>query len=115
MQVATASGVRDAAHLKKLLKGFNAGSIRPQGSKIERALPFVNAVGRGGIKLFNAPWNSRFLNFVEQFPHSGKDVIDACSGAIDYFENHYPPPIVPGVVGGERDIYRALDAWNGLL
>ena len=76
-----ASGVRDKTHIQRLLRDFDAYAVCPKGSKLERAKPLVNACGRGEVKLLQGDWNSRYLDFVEQFPASGKDAVDASSGA----------------------------------
>lgn len=75
------AGIRDAAHLSNLLAQFDAQGVRPQGDKITRAKPWATAARMGKVKLLAGDWNNRFLSWCQSFPASGKDCVDATSGA----------------------------------
>lgn len=75
------AGIRDAAHLSNLLNQFDAQGVRPQGDKITRAKPWATSAKMGRVKLLAGDWNNRFLSWCQSFPASGKDCVDATSGA----------------------------------
>lgn len=78
------SGKRDAAHIAKLLKGFDACGVPPKGDKIERAKPLAAQALAGNVHLLRGPWNKMFLDHMHgqpDLPHD--DIMDACSGAYD--------------------------------
>lgn len=76
------AGIRDAAHIKSLLRGFDANGVRPLGDKVTRAKPMASDAYRGKIKVLRNPWNQQYLNWLHQFPEGTvKDVVDASSGA----------------------------------
>lgn len=75
------AGIRDAAHLSNLLNQFDAQGVRPQGDKITRAKPWATSAKMGRVKLLTGDWNNRFLSWCQSFPASGKDCVDATSGA----------------------------------
>jgi predicted phage terminase large subunit-like protein len=76
------SGIRDEAHLKGLLKGFDAKGIPPMGDKVKRAKPLATDAYQGKVKLVRASWNDKYLSILQDFPDSPvKDHVDASSGA----------------------------------
>lgn len=81
------SGVADAGNYLRLLAGFDVRVRKPHKDKETRAKP-VSAQSEGGnIKLLRGPWNSAFLNELENFPspesQGHDDQVDAFSGAFN--------------------------------
>lgn len=82
------AALRYEAHLKRMLSGFDAAAVKPQGDKLTRALPWATAAKQGRIKLLRGDWNDQFLNSCQNY--DGKpnpltnDIIDATSGAFAY-------------------------------
>lgn len=86
------SGVRDAVHLKGLLRGFDAQGIPPLGDKVKRAKPLATDAYQGKVKLVRSPWNDRYLSILQDFPDSPiKDHVDASSGAYAALSDQAPP------------------------
>ncbi|WP_208766783.1 terminase large subunit domain-containing protein [Nostoc flagelliforme] len=76
------SGIRDEAHLKKLLQGFDAKGVAPMGDKVKRAKPFATDSYHGKVKLLRGAWNDSYLGYLQDFPDGPvKDPIDSSSGA----------------------------------
>lgn len=64
------------------LAGFNARSVRPEGSKAERAEPWGAQIEAGNVRIVKADWNRPLLAEHQGFPSgSHDDIVDACSGA----------------------------------
>lgn len=64
------------------LVGWPAGSVRPQGSKAERAEPWGSQIEAGNVRFFAAPWVRPFLAEHQGFPSGDHDdQVDAASGA----------------------------------
>jgi len=79
-----ASGVRDARNTVSMLAGFDARSIPPQGDKVTRAKGLAAQAEVGNVKVLRAPWNSRFLATLHDFPEAAHDdEVDAASGAFN--------------------------------
>lgn len=76
------AGKRDAAHITKLLHGFDAQGVRPQGDKVRRAKPFASQLNAGNAYLLAGSWTADYKKWLRQFPDGKvKDPIDATSGA----------------------------------
>ncbi|MEE9395166.1 MAG: terminase family protein [Planctomycetota bacterium] len=77
-----ASGKIVANSLLKALRGHWAKSVRPTGSKVERAKPSAGQARAGNVYMVKAPWNRVFIAEAEAFPFGKKDQIDGFSGAM---------------------------------
>jgi predicted phage terminase large subunit-like protein len=79
------AGIRVESHLKKLLWGFDAEGVKPQGDKVTRAKPFASDAKRGNVFLLKGHWNDRYINALYGFDGTPKpltnDFTDATSGA----------------------------------
>jgi len=76
------AGKFDAHHLAGLLQGHRVSSEREQGSKENRADPFVAQCEHGFVKLVEAPWNRDFVDELCAFPNGAHDdQVDAASAA----------------------------------
>jgi predicted phage terminase large subunit-like protein len=77
------AGVDDLDYYqRKVLQGFNVRAVKVTGNKLERAGPVSSAVDAGNVYIFEAAWNSDFLDEVSVFPEGKfKDQVDALSGA----------------------------------
>lgn len=77
-----ASGKRDTYNLARLLDGFDAKGVVPQGDKILRAKPAAAQCLAGNIKILRGPWNETFFRQVHGFPDvPHDDIVDGLSGA----------------------------------
>lgn len=77
-----AAGKSNAAHLIKLLAGYNVKAVIETGSKVDRARPLSAQAEAGNVKLVRGPWNDVFLEEVCMFPSGAHDdQVDAGSGA----------------------------------
>ncbi len=66
------------------LAGFTCEFERVTGSKEVRADPVASQASVGKVKLLAGPWNSAFLDQLEQFPVGKmKDMVDGLSGAFN--------------------------------
>jgi len=76
------SGIRDSAHRRQVLAGYDAMGILPYGDKVTRFKPFSSACEFGKVKMLRAPWNQRVNNGLQQFPDAKHDEdADTMSGA----------------------------------
>jgi len=76
-----ASGKRDSARIMKMLAGYDAAPIRPQGDKVVRAKPLSSQAFAGNVKLLAGPWNEAWLTHMHNQPQFGHDdIMDASSG-----------------------------------
>jgi len=76
-----ASGKRDTANIVKMMEGFDARGIPPQGDKITRAKPLAAQAFAGNVKLLRGSWNERWLNHMHGQPDlDHDDEMDAASG-----------------------------------
>lgn len=77
------AGLRDEAHLKKLLLGYDAQGVKPQGDKLTRAKPYASEALNGRVKLLRGPWNEMYVKSLHQFDGTRKilvnDLTDASS------------------------------------
>lgn len=77
-----AAGKSNAAHLIRMLTGWNVRAVIESGSKVDRATPVSAQAEAGNIKLVRGPWNEAFLEEVSMFPSGAHDdQVDALSGA----------------------------------
>lgn len=77
-----AAGKSNAAHLIKMLVGWNVRAVLESGSKEVRANPVSAQAEAGNIKLVRGPWNEAFLEEVSMFPNgSHDDQVDGLTGA----------------------------------
>lgn len=77
-----AAGKSNAAHLIKLLVGWNIRAVLETGSKEVRANPVAAQAEAGNIKLVRGPWNAAFLEELSMFPSGPHDdQADGLSGA----------------------------------
>jgi predicted phage terminase large subunit-like protein len=77
-----AAGKRDNRHLVRLLDGFDAQGIPPEGDKITRAKPLASQAEQGFVVLAEGEWNEGWLQHMHHqpdWPHD--DILDASSGA----------------------------------
>lgn len=78
------AGKKEAHRLVTALDGFDAGPIRPDGSKEIRAKPLAVQAKAGNVKLVRGPWNEEVLQHLHQQPEwPTKDIMDAGSGCHD--------------------------------
>lgn len=84
------AGVMVAAQLQSILSDFNASSFRPNGDKVQRALPLANQAARGFVHLLRGEWNDRYISALHNFDGTSKplvnDLTDASSGAYHALE-----------------------------
>lgn len=78
------AGVRDAAAIAKNLRQFDAQAVRPRGDKVRRARPWASQLKASNVRLLEGDWNKEFIKDHTKFPASGKDTVDASSGAYTY-------------------------------
>ena len=77
-----AAGKSNAAHLIRMLAGWNVRAVIESGSKVDRATPVSAQAEAGNIKLVRGPWNEAFLEEISMFPSGAHDdQVDALSGA----------------------------------
>jgi predicted phage terminase large subunit-like protein len=85
------AGVHQDSTLRSLLSPFGipCGGFISTATKVQRANSASAAAEQGRIKLKRAPWNSVFLNELQQFP-DGKhdDQVDALSGLVYMLSGH---------------------------
>lgn len=81
------SGIMAMEQIKTSLKGFKSKPVRPQGDKIQRALPYATASQNGKVFLLRGIWNDQYINALHHFDGSPKplinDLTDASSGAYE--------------------------------
>lgn len=76
------SGIRDSAHLRTLLDGFDASGVPERGDKIIRARPLSVQAELGNVKLVRGAWNEEFLTHMHYQPDlQHDDIMDASTGA----------------------------------
>ena len=77
------AGKSQAASQIRMLDGFDVVAHPISGSKASRAKPFSAQVRAGNVRLVRGPWNEAFLNELEKFKGSDKDVDDQVDAAAD--------------------------------
>lgn len=79
------AGIMAMEQIRTSLKGFRCKPVKPQGDKVQRAIPFATASQHGRVFLLQGSWNDQYLNALHHFDGSPKtlinDVTDASSGA----------------------------------
>ena len=76
------AGKFEAHHLAGLLQGYRVSSEREEGSKENRADPFVAQCEHGFVRMVEAPWNQAFVDELCAFPSGAHDdQVDAASAA----------------------------------
>ena len=76
------AGKFEAHHLVGLLQGYRVSTEREEGSKENRADPFVAQCEHGFVKMVDAPWNQAFVEELCAFPNGAHDdQVDAVSAA----------------------------------
>ena len=78
------------------LKGYNTTQSLPEGTKVDRAFGFKNAILDGKIHVYIMDPVKRqlFINQLKAFPNSKhKDIVDACSYAFNYLNSIYDEDI----------------------
>jgi len=76
------AGKFEAHHLAGLLQGYRVSTEREEGTKENRADPFVAQCEHGFVKMVEAPWNSAFVEELCAFPNGAHDdQVDAVSAA----------------------------------
>jgi predicted phage terminase large subunit-like protein len=76
------AGKFEAHHLAGLLQGYRVSTEREEGSKENRADPFVAQCEHGFVKMVEAPWNQAFVEELCAFPNGAHDdQVDAVSAA----------------------------------
>lgn len=68
-----ASGKRDNLTLVRLMSGYDARGVRPQGDKITRLKPLAAQTLAGNVKLVAGPWNEMFLKHMHALPDGDHD------------------------------------------
>jgi predicted phage terminase large subunit-like protein len=76
IEQAPAAGKAEIGYHTRNLAGFNVHPWIADKSKVTRAGPVAAQVEAGNIKLLRAPWNTAFLDEIEQFPNGAHD--DQC-------------------------------------
>ena len=78
------AGVMVADQMKKNLPEFRAKAYKPNGDKVQRALPFANLANHGFVHLLRGAWVDRYIGALHNFDGSPKplvnDLTDASSG-----------------------------------
>lgn len=79
------AGIMAMEQIKTSLKGFRCKPVRPQGDKVQRALPYATAAQNDRVFLLRGTWNDQYVNALHNFDGSSKplvnDLTDASSGA----------------------------------
>lgn len=73
----------------EILPLFNVNAVSPTGSKTVRAQPLIAAAEDGRVELIRGPWNSKFLDEIQDFPR-GKhdDQVDVVAHAYNILVNN---------------------------
>ncbi|MBW4523463.1 MAG: phage terminase large subunit [Scytolyngbya sp. HA4215-MV1] len=95
------AGIRDSAHRRQLLAGFDAMGVLPRGDKVARFSPFSSACEFGEVKMLRGGWNTRVINGLSLFP-DGKHDEDADTHSGAYNELMGTTGMVPATTGQMR-------------
>ena len=127
------SGLGQRRHYGELLDGYEFVSVRPTGSKAERARPFASAVNNGRVELAaddgvwypnsDADWRERLTEELAAFSEDpvemrqgGRydDVVDACSQAYNWLARVSQPLYVSydGGRGRPDPLGMGSDSWR---
>lgn len=78
------AGKEQANSYVRMLAGFTVETIKPTGSKENRANPFASQVQAGNVLLLRGEWNEEYISELESFPDgSHDDMVDASSDAFN--------------------------------
>lgn len=78
------AGKFQAAHLVRMLQGFNVSASPESGDKVHRAEPFAAQVNVGNVSMLRAPWNDGLVAEMRVFPSGAHDdQVDASSRAFE--------------------------------
>lgn len=99
------AGIKENLRLVKLMRGFDAMGIRPQGEKFLRSRSFQSSARVGLVKVVRGAWNKRWLAHMHgqpDLPHD--DEHDAATGGFNHLNG---PPMEDVPPGGSRSQSRA--------
>lgn len=89
-----------AKEIEKLDARYDVRAIKPDKSKLQRALPLATQARLGYVYLIRGEWNGEFLSAVESFDGLRRprvnDIIDAATGAFEQVTNPQNTIIVDG-------------------
>lgn len=68
-----ASGKRDNLTLVRMLSGYDARGLRPQGDKVTRLKPLAAQTLAGNVKVVRGEWNEVFLKHMHALPDASHD------------------------------------------
>ena len=78
------AGKEQANSYVKMLAGYTVETVKPSGSKENRANPFASQVQAGNVLLLRGEWNDDYISELESFPDgSHDDMVDASSDAFN--------------------------------
>lgn len=78
------AGKEQANSYVKMLAGYTVETIKPTGSKENRANPFASQVQAGNVLILRGDWNEDYLSELESFPDgTHDDMVDASSDAFN--------------------------------
>lgn len=78
------AGKEQANSYVRMLAGYTVETIKPSGSKENRANPFASQVQAGNVLLLRGNWNDEYISELESFPDgSHDDMVDASSDAFN--------------------------------
>lgn len=96
-----ASGKRDSTYIARMLSGYDARGVRPQGDKLTRSRALAAQAYAGNVKLLRGPWNDAWLNHMHAIPDGGRwDIHDASAGAFNALNNITETGMRQGKVAG---------------
>lgn len=79
-----AAAIKENRRLVQMLAGIDAGGVRPQGDKIQRAKALASQAQVGNVKLLRGAWNEGWLRHMHGQPDlSHDDILDGSSGAFN--------------------------------
>lgn len=67
------AGKRDQAHLARVLAGYDARAVPPQGDKVVRAKAYAAQAEAGNVSLVRGVWNEPYLRELHEFPDGAHD------------------------------------------
>jgi predicted phage terminase large subunit-like protein len=89
-----------AKEIEKLDVRYDVKAIKPDKSKLQRALPLATQARLGYVFLIRGDWNGEFLSAVESFDGMRRprvnDIVDAATGAFEQVTNPRNTIIVDG-------------------
>lgn len=91
------AGKDQAQSLIRLLTGYRVQAVRPTGSKYDRAQPAAAQVQAGNVFLVRGPWNTAFLDELDNFTGVDGETDDQVDAFSDAFNAASRPAGRPGV------------------